>query len=194
LPLFRSYIGMLLWLATLKHTLYVWTPGIRISTTNGCLYVVLVFSIPSARLPNEHKITKTTEKCLSKTIAFLVIIMRIHKASTYFWRLSRPSDEEITEKRKNMLQYKTQPHPLAKHFRCATFLMSLINAFARHSGRLGIRKRGWQRACSFMITQVSIRCQKKPGGWYTAYTRVYPPNTPLGLSRLELNEFFYSSK
>ena len=175
MPLFRSYIGMLLRLATLKHTLYVWTPGIRISTTNGCLYVVLVFSIPSARLPNEHKITKTTEKCLSKTIAFLVIIMRIHKASTYFWRLSRPSDEEITEKRKNMLQYKTQPHPLAKHFRCATFLMSLINAFARHSGRLGIRKRGWQRACSFMITQVSIRCQKKPGCCYTPYTRVYPP-------------------
>jgi len=27
----------------------------------------------------------------------------------------------------------------------------------------------------FMITEVSIRCQKKPGGWYTAYTRVYPP-------------------
>ena len=27
----------------------------------------------------------------------------------------------------------------------------------------------------FMITEVSIRCQKKPGGWYTPYTRVYPP-------------------
>ena len=26
-----------------------------------------------------------------------------------------------------------------------------------------------------MIAEVSIRCQKKPGGWYTAYTRVYPP-------------------
>ena len=29
----------------------------------------------------------------------------------------------------------------------------------------------------FMITEVSIRCQKKPGGWYTAYTRVYPQYT-----------------
>ena len=27
----------------------------------------------------------------------------------------------------------------------------------------------------FMITEVSIRCQKNPGGWYTPYTRVYPP-------------------
>jgi len=26
-----------------------------------------------------------------------------------------------------------------------------------------------------MITEVSIRCQKNPGGWYTPYTRVYPP-------------------
>jgi len=27
---------------------------------------------------------------------------------------------------------------------------------------------------------VSIRCQKNPAGWYTPYTRVYPPpNTPL---------------
>jgi len=25
-----------------------------------------------------------------------------------------------------------------------------------------------------MITEVSIRCQKQPGGWCTAYTRVYP--------------------
>ena len=31
----------------------------------------------------------------------------------------------------------------------------------------------------FMITEVSIRCQKNPGGWFTPYTRVYPPNTPL---------------
>ena len=35
----------------------------------------------------------------------------------------------------------------------------------------------------FMITEVSIRCQKNPGGWYTPYTRVYPPNTPLVTSR-----------
>jgi len=35
--------------------------------------------------------------------------------------------------------------------------------------------KGLKVPCLFMITEVSIRCQKKPGGWYTAYTRVYPP-------------------
>ena len=39
---------------------------------------------------------------------------------------------------------------------------------------------GLKVPCLFMITEVSMRCQKKPGGWYTPYTRVYPPNTPLG--------------
>ena len=39
--------------------------------------------------------------------------------------------------------------------------------------------KGLKVPCLFMITEVSIRCQKKPGGWYTAHTRVYPPNTPL---------------
>jgi len=34
-----------------------------------------------------------------------------------------------------------------------------------------------------MITEVSICCPKKPGGWYTAYTRVYPPNTPLDITK-----------
>ena len=29
--------------------------------------------------------------------------------------------------------------------------------------------------CLFMIAEVNIRCQKNPGGWYTPYTRVYPP-------------------
>jgi len=38
----------------------------------------------------------------------------------------------------------------------------------------GVAK-GLKVPCLFMITEVSIRCQKKPGGWYTAYTRVYPP-------------------
>jgi len=38
----------------------------------------------------------------------------------------------------------------------------------------GVSK-GLKVPCLFMITEVSIRCQKKPGGWYTAYTRVYPP-------------------
>ena len=27
--------------------------------------------------------------------------------------------------------------------------------------------------CLFMITEVSIRCQKKPRGWYTAYTNLW---------------------
>ena len=38
----------------------------------------------------------------------------------------------------------------------------------------GVAK-GLKVPCLFMITEVSIRCQKNPGGWYTAYTRVYPP-------------------
>ena len=44
----------------------------------------------------------------------------------------------------------------------------------------GVAK-GLKIPCLFMITEVSIRCQKNPGGCYTAYTRVYspPPNTPL---------------
>jgi len=35
--------------------------------------------------------------------------------------------------------------------------------------------KGLKVPCLFMITVVSIRCQKNPGGWYTPYTRVYPP-------------------
>ena len=35
--------------------------------------------------------------------------------------------------------------------------------------------KGLKVPCLFMITEVSIRCQKNPGGWYMAYTRVYPP-------------------
>jgi len=38
----------------------------------------------------------------------------------------------------------------------------------------GVAK-GLKVPCLFMIAEVSIRCQKKPGGWYTPYTRVYPP-------------------
>ena len=48
----------------------------------------------------------------------------------------------------------------------------------------GVAK-GLKVPCLFMITEVSIRCQKNPGGWCTAYTRVYPPNTPLHMQRLE---------
>ena len=38
----------------------------------------------------------------------------------------------------------------------------------------GVAK-GLKVPCLFMITEVSIHCQKNPGGWYTPYTRVYPP-------------------
>jgi len=38
----------------------------------------------------------------------------------------------------------------------------------------GVAK-GLKVPCLFMITEVSIRCPKNPVGWYTAYTRVYPP-------------------
>jgi len=51
----------------------------------------------------------------------------------------------------------------------------------------GVAK-GLKVPCLFMIAEVSIRCQKNPGGWYTAYTRVYPQYTtanvlfaPLGM-------------
>ena len=38
----------------------------------------------------------------------------------------------------------------------------------------GVAK-GLKVPCLFMIAEVSIRCQKNPGGWYTPYIRVYPP-------------------
>jgi len=38
----------------------------------------------------------------------------------------------------------------------------------------GVAK-GLKVPCLFMIAEVSIRCQKNPEGWYTPYTRVYPP-------------------
>ena len=36
----------------------------------------------------------------------------------------------------------------------------------------GVEK-GLKVPCLFMITEVSIRSQKKPGGWYTPYTPKY---------------------
>ena len=43
---------------------------------------------------------------------------------------------------------------------------------------VGIRKRGWRRAYLFMITQVSIRCQKNPEvGIYGVYPRIPPQYT-----------------
>ena len=38
----------------------------------------------------------------------------------------------------------------------------------------GVAK-GLKVPCLFMITEVSIRCKKNSGGWYTPYTRLYPP-------------------
>jgi len=38
----------------------------------------------------------------------------------------------------------------------------------------GVAK-GLKVPCLFMIAEVSIRSQKNPAGWYTPYTRVYPP-------------------
>jgi len=38
----------------------------------------------------------------------------------------------------------------------------------------GVAK-GLKVPCLFMIAEVSIRCQKNPGDWYTPYTRVSPP-------------------
>ena len=43
----------------------------------------------------------------------------------------------------------------------------------------GVAK-GLKVPCLFMITEVSIRCQKNPGGWYTPYTRVSPPQYTTG--------------
>ena len=37
--------------------------------------------------------------------------------------------------------------------------------------------KGLKVPCLFTITEVSIRCQKNSGGWYTPYTRVYPQYT-----------------
>jgi len=36
----------------------------------------------------------------------------------------------------------------------------------------GVAK-GLEVPCLFMITEVSIRCQKNPGVWYTPYTPQY---------------------
>jgi len=50
---------------------------------------------------------------------------------------------------------------------------------------VGIRKRAWQRAWRYMLIYDhwgEYTLSKNPGGWYTPYTRVYPPpNTPLRL-------------
>jgi len=43
---------------------------------------------------------------------------------------------------------------------------------------LGIRKGAWRRSWRYPVYLWSLRwvyAVKKPGGWYTVYTRVYPP-------------------
>jgi len=55
----------------------------------------------------------------------------------------------------------------------------------------GVAK-GLKVPCLFMITEVSIRCQKTPGSWYTAYTRVYPPQYTTGDNHLSLSHVNYA--
>jgi len=58
-----------------------------------------------------------------------------------------------------------------------TYIMSNQWCIAKNGGgytQTGVAK-GLKVSCLFMIDEVSIRCQKNPGGWYTPYTRVYPP-------------------
>ena len=55
---------------------------------------------------------------------------------------------------------------------------------------MGVAK-GLKVPCLFMITEVSIRCQKNPGGWCTAY-RVYTTayfHLSLGLQEREREQF-----
>jgi len=57
----------------------------------------------------------------------------------------------------------------------------------------GVAK-GLKVPCLFMIAEVSIRCQKNPGGWYTPYNRVYTPpihHWPCPLFSLEITENHY---
>jgi len=47
----------------------------------------------------------------------------------------------------------------------------------------GVAK-GLKVPCLFMIAEVSICCQKNPGGWHTPYTRVYPKKNTTGFTFL----------
>jgi len=65
------------------------------------------------------------------------------------------------------------------HFTCGrgSMLVILLAAaqwcIAKNGGGYTQRgaAKGLEVPCLFMITEVSIRCQKKPGGWYTPYSR-----------------------
>jgi len=64
-----------------------------------------------------------------------------------------------------------------KHFLMSVCLSCRQWCIAKNGGgytQRGVVK-GLKVPCLFMITEVSIRCPKNPGGWYMAYTRVYPP-------------------
>ena len=51
--------------------------------------------------------------------------------------------------------------------------------------------KGLKVPCLFMIAEVSIRCQKNPGSWYTPYTRVYPQYTTGCLSGAGYRQLYY---
>ena len=40
---------------------------------------------------------------------------------------------------------------------------------------VGIRKGAWQRYPAYLLSLRCVYAVKKHGGWYTPYTRVYPP-------------------
>jgi len=73
--------------------------------------------------------------------------------------------------------------------------MTSMWCIAKNGGgytQTGVAK-GLKVPCLFMIAEVSIRGQKKPGGWYTAYTRVYPPIHHCIYSVLGLPPFHFSN-
>ena len=74
---------------------------------------------------------------------------------------------------------KAQSGSLEADQKCAIHITHNQWCIAKNGGgytQRGVAK-GLKVPCLFMITEVSIRCQKNPGGWYTPYrpTRVYPP-------------------
>jgi len=80
--------------------------------------------------------------------------------------------------KKNSQHISSRPNKQTKRYRPT--VLHITNrqwCIAKNGGgytQRGVAK-GLKVHCLFMITEVSIRCPKKPGGWYTAYTRVYPP-------------------
>ena len=70
-------------------------------------------------------------------------------------------------------------HPAYKNRVVGCWCGCLQCCIAKNGGgytQTGVPK-GLKVPCLFMIAEVSIRCQKNPGSWYTPYTRVYPQYT-----------------